>query len=186
MKQKLSIVLSSFLLFALFAGCAGCAAQEAGSGKAPDFTLNNIHGEPISLSDFKGNVVIIDFFASWCPPCKQEIPDFIELSKEYGAQGFTMIGISLEALSPTRKFAEKKNIDYQLLIDDGKVSKAYGPIRSIPTTFVLDRKGNIVNQYIGYRQKSVFEKDIVDLLKIEEEEAAKLQDAEDETATDLY
>jgi cytochrome c biogenesis protein CcmG/thiol:disulfide interchange protein DsbE len=132
--------------------------------KAIEFTLNDIEGNRVSLSDYSGKVVILDFFADWCPPCRQEIPDFIDLEKQYGPEGFSMIGIALVDRSAARAFAEKVGINYPVLIDDGNVSAAYGPIRSIPTTFVIDKGGKIAKVYIGYRPKDVFEKDIKELL----------------------
>ncbi|MFH1995908.1 MAG: TlpA disulfide reductase family protein [Candidatus Omnitrophota bacterium] len=163
-KNRTIVFLASFFLLFFVIGCSGSAAQEGASGKAPEFTLKDIDGNSVQLSDFSGNVVILDFFASWCPPCKQEIPDFIELSRAYGPRGFTMLGISLEAAGPTKRFADKMGINYPVLLDDGKVSGAYGPIRAIPTTFVIDRNGNFARHYIGYRPKNVFEKDLEELL----------------------
>jgi cytochrome c biogenesis protein CcmG/thiol:disulfide interchange protein DsbE len=148
----------------LVVGCAENGAVEIGE-KAPDFSLPDPDGKQVSLSDFSGKVVILDFFASWCPPCRQEIPDFIQLEKAYSDKGFAMIGVSLVDAQQTKDFANKFGINYTVLVDDGKVSNAYGPIRSIPTTFVLDRSGNITKLYIGFRPKNVFEADIKALLK---------------------
>jgi cytochrome c biogenesis protein CcmG/thiol:disulfide interchange protein DsbE len=153
------------LIFGLFllGACSNSGAMEIGK-KAIEFTLNDIEGNRVSLSDYSGKVVILDFFADWCPPCRQEIPDFIDLEKQYGPEGFSMIGIALVDRSAARAFAEKVGINYPVLIDDGNVSAAYGPIRSIPTTFVIDKGGKIAKVYIGYRPKDVFEKDIKELL----------------------
>jgi len=166
MKKRLYARLALLCVMLLSVGCSGSTAQETTSAgtAAPNFTLEDINGMPVSLSDFKGNVIIVDFFATWCPPCRQEIPDFIELSRAYGTQGFTMIGISLEGPETTRKFSKELDIAYPVLIDDDRVSNAYGPIRAIPTTFVIDRNGNIVKQYVGFRPKEVFEADIKELL----------------------
>lgn len=153
------------LIFGLFllGACSNSGAMEIGK-KAIEFTLNDIEGNRVSLSEYSGKVVILDFFADWCPPCRQEIPDFIDLEKQYGPEGFSMIGIALVDRSAARAFAEKVGINYPVLIDDGNVSAAYGPIRSIPTTFVIDKDGKIAKVYIGYRPKDVFEKDIKELL----------------------
>jgi cytochrome c biogenesis protein CcmG/thiol:disulfide interchange protein DsbE len=145
-------------------GCAGSNALEVGDN-APDFSLTDMNGKQVSLSEFSGKVVILDFFASWCPPCRQEIPDFIELEKTYSDKGFAMVGVSLVDARESKDFANKFGINYPVLIDDGKVSNIYGPVRSIPTTFVLDKSGKIAKLYIGFRPKSVFEADIKGLLR---------------------
>lgn len=163
MKKIGKILIFAIALF-MFGACSQSSAIEIGEN-APDFSLNDINGKSVSLSDFKGKVVILDFFASWCPPCRQEVPDFIELEKSYGAQGFAMVGVALVSLEDAKDFASKAGINYPVLIDDGKVSDAYGPIRSIPTTFVLDKSGKIAKFYIGFRARDVFEKDIKELLK---------------------
>ncbi len=148
----------------VMSACQPMRALEAGA-EAPGFTLNDADGNPVSLAAFKGKVIIVDFFASWCPPCRQEIPDFIELQRAYGAQGFTMMGVSLVSAAETKNFAAKTGINYPVVIDDGAVSASWGPVRSIPTTFVIDKNFNIAKVYIGYRPKDVFENDIKELLK---------------------
>ena len=139
-------------------------AIEAGQA-APDFTLKNIDGQNASLSDFKGKAIILNFFASWCPPCRGEIPDFIELQKAYGDKGFTFIGVSLVGADESKDFVAKMRINYPVLVDDGKVSVLYGPVRSIPTTFMIGKDMKIVKMYVGSRSKEAFEGDIKELLK---------------------
>ena len=121
-----------------------------------------LNGENVSLSDFKGKIVILDFWATWCPPCVTEIPHFIELYEQYKDQGFAMVGVSLdrEGVDVVKSFVQKYGINYPILMSDGQVEKAYGGITSIPTTFVIDSANNIRRKYIGYRDKSVFEADI--------------------------
>lgn len=148
----------------MLSACSQGSAIEIGAS-APDFSLADINGKTVSLSAFNGKVVILDFFASWCPPCRQEIPDFIELEKSYGDKGFAMVGVALVSAGEAREFAGKMGINYPVLVDDGKASEIYGPIRSIPTTFIIDKSGKIVKMYIGYREKAVFEADIKELLK---------------------
>ena len=151
------------MLFLLGAFSQGDAV-ELGQ-KAPEFSLKDINGKTVSLSAFKGKVVILDFFASWCPPCRQEIPDFIKLQNEYGDKGFAMVGVALVKLGDAKKFAGEFGISYPVLIDDGKVSNLYGPVRSIPTTFVIDKDMKVVKMYIGARSRGDFENDIKKLLK---------------------
>lgn len=134
--------------------------------KAPDFTLLDLDGGERSLSDFKGKVIILDFWATWCPPCRAEIPHFVELYNDYKDEGLEVIGVSLDnnAKKVIPSFSEQYKINYVLLIADKKVTRDYGGIGSIPTTFIIDRDGNIVKKYVGYRDKEVFEKDIKNLL----------------------
>ena len=142
------------------------APPSPSSKSAPSFTLRDLNGEQVSLSDFKGKVVILDFWATWCPPCVQEIPHFIELYEKYKEQGFAMVGISVDhgGVRVVKSFVQKYQVNYPILMTDGQVDKAYGNITSIPTTFVIDRQGNIWRTYIGYRDKAVFEADIKALL----------------------
>jgi len=133
---------------------------------APDFTLQDLDGNSVSLDDFKGKVVILDFWATWCPPCIKEIPDFIQLYDQYKDKGFVMLGISLDqaGISVVKSFAQKFKINYPILMNDGRVDKAYGGITYIPTTFVIDPAGNISKKHVGYNSKDVFEADIKTLL----------------------
>jgi len=133
---------------------------------APSFTLQDLKGNQISLSDFQGKVVILDFWATWCPPCVIEIPHFIELYEQYKDKGFAMVGISLDrqGVGVVESFVRKYRVNYPILMTDGQVDRVYGGITGIPTTFVIDRAGNIRRKYVGYRNKAVFEADIKALL----------------------
>ncbi len=136
--------------------------ERPGGKAAPSFTLQDLNGKPVSLSDFKGKVIVLDFWATWCPPCVIEIPHFIELYEQYKDQGFAMVGISLdrEGISVVKSFVRKYQINYPILMTDGQVDRVYGGITAIPTTFVIDSAGNIRQKYVGYRDKAVFEADI--------------------------
>jgi cytochrome c biogenesis protein CcmG/thiol:disulfide interchange protein DsbE len=154
------LIIAAFMLSA----CARSGAVEIGD-EAPGFTLTDINGKSVSLSEHKGKVIILDFFATWCPPCREEIPDFIALQNAYGDKAFAMIGVSLVDRKEAKSYADKAGINYPVLIDDGKVSYLYGPVRSIPTTFVIGADSRIAKHYIGYRSRDVFENDIKELLK---------------------
>jgi peroxiredoxin len=131
---------------------------------APAFTLTDLSGKSVSLSDFKGKVLILDFWATWCPPCKKEIPDFIELQKQYGSQGVQIVGIALDQPDKVKAFVQQNGINYPVLMGNEAITVKYGGIDGIPTTFVIDKKGKIINRFEGYRPRNVFEGEIKNLL----------------------
>jgi len=136
--------------------------------KGIDFIFNDLDDKPVKLSDFRGKIVLVDVWATWCPPCRQEIPSFIKLYDKYKDKGFEIIGISVDqqGKSVVKPFAEKFKINYTLVIENiREVTKVFGHIRGIPTTFLIDQNGKIKNKYIGFRPEKVFEEDILKLLK---------------------
>lgn len=134
--------------------------------KAPDFALANLDGQTVRLSDFRGRIVLIDFWATWCRPCLMEIPHLIELYNEYGRDGFAVVGISVDQKgeSVVRPFVKRMAIPYPIVMGNPTIVHKYGPIRGIPTAFLVDAEGYIVAKYEGYREKSVFESEIRRLL----------------------
>lgn len=134
---------------------------------APNFTLKqSLDGKPFSLNDMKGKVRLVDFWATWCPPCREEIPGFIALQKKYQAKGLEIIGVSVDRGGPdvVNKFAQEYGINYTMLMSEQSVETAFGGIRSIPTTFLIDRQGQIVKKYIGAVSEAEFEADLKPLL----------------------
>lgn len=126
-------------------------------GEAPDFTLSDIDGKRISLSDFKGKVILIDFWATWCPFCRESIPILKSLYSDYKDKGFEVVGIALEydGGKGLRRFAEEKNIPYTLLIGNEKLATEYSAY-GVPTRFLINREGKIVKKFIGYQDKEIF------------------------------
>lgn len=133
--------------------------------KAADFSLLDISGKPVKLSDYTGKVVLLDFWATWCPPCVKEIPHFNELSKEYGDKGLVVLGISTDrdGVAAVEKFQKERfPIDYRVaMVDQGTFStyQSYLPKKEqggIPFTFIIDREGVIRDHFVGYRDKDVF------------------------------
>ena len=172
-------ILALVLGFAL-AGCGGgggtkaksegSAAAPAGHGEtgtqAPVFELADLTGKTVSSRDYAGKVVILDFWATWCPPCREEIPHLVQLQSKYQSQGLVIVGLSLDAggAKDVAPFAEEHNINYPMLIGSDEVAKAYGGVSAIPTTFVIDRQGKVVKRFIGYTPPEVFEETIAPLL----------------------
>lgn len=143
------------------------AAQAA--RPAPDFELKDINGVTHKLSDYKGKVVVLNFWATWCPPCKKEIPDFIELQKQYEAQGVQFLGIAMddEGLDKVKPWVTSHNVTYPVLIPDlpeRKVASSYGEMSSIPVTYFIDRKGMIRQTFIGMRTRPIFEGELKPLV----------------------
>ncbi len=108
--------------------------------------------------------MVLDFWATWCPPCKKEIPDFIELQKQYGSQGVQIVGIALDQPDKVSEFVQQNGVNYPILLGNDAITAKYGGIDGIPTTFVIDKQGKIVNRFEGFRPRSTFEAEIKRLL----------------------
>jgi len=135
------------------------------SSKAPNFTLTDTQGKEITLSDYAGKVVIVDFWATWCPPCRRGIPDLISLQKQFKNK-IAIIGISVDSdtKSDVIPFVKSMGINYTVCYASQEVVQAYGNIEAIPTSFVIDKDGKIVNQHVGLTDKSVYIDEINKLL----------------------
>ncbi len=140
-------------------------SQEAAQ-TAADFTLPTIQGGNLTLSTYKGSVVVLDFWASFCPPCREEIPELIQLYDAYKGRGVVIIGVSLDRISPEelKRFCDNMNIDYPIVRGNDTVAAQYGGIRYIPTLFVLDRTMKITKKFIGYTPRAAIESEIKKLL----------------------
>jgi len=148
------------------------ATRPKGAVKAPDFTLADLKGNRVQLADYRGKVVLLNFWGTWCGPCRTEIPDFIKLVNKYQENGLEIIGITLTSGPPEniQRFSDRMGINYTLLTDieaqeTQTVTWVYGqatgsPINGIPTTFIIDRQGYIVKKYIGPRPEHIFYKDL--------------------------
>jgi thiol-disulfide isomerase/thioredoxin len=134
---------------------------------APAWELKDLEGKVVRSADFKGKVVVLNFWATWCPPCRKELPDFVALQKEYGSRGLTFVGVALdeEGASVVKPFAKEAGISYPLVIGDEKVVQAYENVEMYPTTYVIDRNGNVVSRHIGSLTKAEMEQEIKPLLQ---------------------
>ena len=142
------------------------AADAFAGPKTPAWELKDVDGKPVKSSDFEGKVVILDFWATWCPPCKAEIPGFVELQKKYGDKGLVVIGVSLDEQGPqaVKPFMKEFGVNYPVVMGDPKIVQDFGGIAAIPTTFVIDRNGKILARHVGYVPKETFEKQIIPFL----------------------
>ena len=136
-------------------------AQATKDHAAPDWQLADLDGKPIKLSDFKGKVVVLNFWATWCPPCRKEIPTLVALQKDYGPQGVVVVGVSLDGGGPSavQAFASKMGIEYPIAIGSEELAAAYG-VQAIPTTFIIDRAGNVIGEHQGDTGRAAVEEDI--------------------------
>ncbi len=134
---------------------------------APNFTLTDISGQKLDLKDYRGKVVLLDFWATWCGPCRIEIPEFIQLQKEYRAQGLQVIGVAIDSgLTSVQGFYKQMGMNYPVALGNDRVVALYGGILGLPTSFVIGRDGRIYSKHIGAESESVFEGEIRQLLSV--------------------
>ena len=133
---------------------------------APELILKDLQGNTVKLSDLKGKVVLVDFWATWCQPCTIMIPWFIEFQNRYGPQGFAVLGVAMddEGLSAVKPYVAKSAMNYTVVLGNEEAAEAWGGIFGLPTSFVVDRQGRIQAKHIGLIDRDVFEKDIRGLL----------------------
>jgi len=176
--SRLAIALSSLFVLGLALGCAGPPSAEgepsalapvAGAvgeqSSAPDFELADLAGETVRLSDSSGTLRLIDFWATWCAPCREEIPMLKELHEEYREAGLTILAISDEDADIVRPFAEKHGIPYTNLVQGDEVFTKYGAL-GLPTAYLVDADGRIVEEYFGPKPHAVLDGRIRELLEL--------------------
>ena len=161
-----------FTIAGLFLSCSsGLKRADSPSGAggrktAANFVLADGNGTKVALADYKGKVVLLNFWATWCGPCKVEIPWFVEFQKEYADRGFTVLGVSMDddGWKSVKPYVAEKKINYPVVIGNDEVSKLYGEIDSLPTTFVIGRNGMIAAVHTGLVGKDAYETEIQSLL----------------------
>lgn len=144
-------------------GGAVSAAAGVKGQPAPDFVLKDLNGNTVRLADLRGKAVLLNFWATWCAPCKVEIPWFIDLQKQYGPQGLQVVGVSMDddtSRAAVVKFAREMGINYPILIGDDKTADAYGGVQALPTTFYIGRDGKLVNRVYGLVSHSEVESNV--------------------------
>ncbi len=129
--------------------------------QAPDFELVSLDGRKVKLSDFRGKAVVLNFWATWCAPCKVEMPWFVDLQNQYGNNGLTILGVAMDDSDPQKiaQFASEMGVNYPVLLGTNKVSEEYGDVEYLPTTFYINRQGRIVGKVAGLIGKAEIEDD---------------------------
>ncbi len=159
-------VVPVLLAVVLAAGCTRSDRPAASApGAAPDFTLADLDGKNVRLADLKGKVVLVEFWATWCPPCRESIPGLERLYQSYGGKGLVVLGVSMDEddSATLKRFAAQKGITYTVLRGDDEVASKY-LVRSIPALFLVNKDGMVAKQYLGEGNEDSLEKDIRSLL----------------------
>ncbi|HUM05690.1 MAG TPA: TlpA disulfide reductase family protein [Terriglobales bacterium] len=136
----------------------GSVSSKLRGQTAPDFELKSLDGKNVKLSDFRGKAVLLNFWATWCGPCKIEMPWFVELQKEYGPEGFEVVGVAMDDPADEEeiaKFAKDLGVNYTVLVGTDAVGDSYN-VNVFPTTFFIDRDGKLVAREFGLQSRSVF------------------------------
>lgn len=165
MKKMAWLFLPLVLVFSLCAKAEKQDFSDNPSIAAPEFTLTDLSGNEIVLSNYKGKVVFLNFWATWCPPCRAEIPGFVEAYAEYKDKGMEIIGISVDRVGSDKvlDFAKAFKINYPVVMYTTEIIRDYEPGRAIPTTIVIDKNGKIRHKHIGYMDKGTMERYFLDL-----------------------
>ncbi len=176
LERRVSLVGCTLVTAALL-GWTACAPERVASaneskpagsrGKAPDFALKDADGRTVHLSDYRGKVVVLDFWATWCGPCKVEVPWFTEFEQKNKGKGFAVLGVAMddEGWAAVKPFVKELNVNYRVVLGDDKTAEQYGGIEALPTTYLIDREGRIAATHIGLTPRKEFENAIEQLLQ---------------------
>ncbi len=159
-----ALAISLMLVFAYKATGKQPSNGPTGAGKpAPEFALQSLDGKTVRLSELRGKAVVVNFWATWCQPCRVEMPWFVELQKQYGPDGLQILGINADedtTADELGKFAKSMNVNYPVLLGKEEVEQAYGGIQFLPVTVYIDRDGKVVDKVFGLKGRSEIEQDI--------------------------
>jgi peroxiredoxin len=168
------IVLAAAVTAVLFTGCSvqtsaakgGSVHEENKRKKAPEFSLKDATGATVKLSDFRGKVVLLNFWATWCGPCKIEIPWFVDFQQTYKDRDLVVLGVSMDddGWESVKPYVEKHKMNYRVVIGTEELSTLYGGIDALPSTFLIDRDGRIAASYVGLVSKDEYQNDLLKIL----------------------
>src|SRR5665811_2003464 len=173
--SRIHVVAASAALGLLLASCSKPSnapavnlKSETQRKQAPNFSLKDANGNPVNLSDYRGKVVLVNFWATWCGPCEIEIPWFVEFEQKYRDQGFAVLGLSMDddGWKAVRPYIASHKINYRVMIASEVVSQQFGDIEALPTSFVLDRQGRIATNHVGLVDKRDYQNEILKLLEV--------------------
>ena len=168
--SRIQVAAASSALLLFLAGCTHTRElkSEAQRQTAPNFTLKDADGNSVHLADYRGKVVLVNFWATWCGPCEVEIPWFVEFEQKYKDQGFAVLGLSMDddGWKAVRPYIASHKINYRVMIASEVVSQQFGDIDSLPTSFVLDRQGRIATNHVGLVDKRDYQNEILKLLEV--------------------
>ncbi len=180
--SRIQVAAVSLALGLFLAACSHPPRElksEAQRQNAPNFTLKDADGNPVHLTDYRGKVVLVNFWATWCGPCEVEIPWFVEFEQKYKDQGFAVLGLSMDddGWKSVRPYIASHKINYRVMIASEVVSQQFGDIESLPTSFVLDRQGRIATNHVGLVDKRDYQNEILKLLEVPRTAAVRDADA---------
>jgi len=160
-----ALVISIMLVFGIQKARNSSGQQGAGKLQgqpAPDFSLASLDGKTLKLSDYRGKAVLLNFWATWCEPCKIEMPWFADLQKKYEAQGLQVLGVAMDDATPKEiaEFAQKLGVNYPILVGKEEVGTRYGGVQYLPSTFYISRDGKIIDRVFGLVSRSEIESNI--------------------------
>jgi peroxiredoxin len=171
MRKGLVIVVAIAIAVAVYEAARHRSAGSVGGppgavhSTAPNFTLQDLNGRPLQLSSYRGKVVLLNFWATWCAPCRAEIPEFERLQDSYGQQGLQVVGLSMDdGAQPVREFYQQFKVNYPVAVSNEKVAQSYGGVLGLPVSFLIGRDGRIAAKYVGAAQIPVVEQQINTLL----------------------
>lgn len=141
--------------------------QHSDRKAAPEFSLKDVDGRTVTLAEYKGKVVLLNFWATWCGPCKIEIPWFVDFEQKYKDRGFAVLGVAMdeEGWEAVKPYLEQAKVNYRVVVGNDSVAALYGGVDSLPTSFVLDQDGRIAATHVGLVSKSDYENEISQLLE---------------------